>query len=313
MEQKTNDWVAALLNRPDFNMVDMYANGVRPDNTGIQDRDYYKNIPQVQEQFTGENGQFDENKYNEFYDSALRMFNAYSDGDFIDKMLNSIERSADDFLHLDNQNVRDVSVTLRANNDPYHRQMGMGNIFQIGDPQYSIREVAQTQKVQDKNGNELDWSPNERGGLFKGLFRPTVALAVYDEDGYHTDPYGNQIYHQKGEYKFNDSGNPFYQEVEGDEAFDKEILRYSDTLTIEGTFFNRFDPFDSDGIDKSIGSTIAQTALKLAPFVAGPTVAGIAGGVYAIFGLASVLPVLGKIINGLADTNENKLGQALNK
>lgn len=312
MERK-NDWIAALINRPDFTMVDMYANDIKPENTGLQDKDYYKEIPQVREKFTTDNGQFDEQAYGEFYDSALRMYNAYTDGDFLNKMLNNIERSPFDWTKIDNPNVQDVSAVLSASHDPYRHSMGLRNLYDIGDPQFSLKEVAQANFVRDENGNELDWTPNDKGGLIKGLFRPTVVLAQYEEDTTETDPYGNTIFHKAGDYKFDDNGNPYYELLGNRDSYGKQVLNYSDTFTIEGTKLNKFDPFDSDGINKSIGSTLAKTTLKLVPFLLGPKVAAVAGIVHALFGLASVMPVLGKTINGVVSSNDTDFGRELTK
>lgn len=312
MERK-NDWIAALINRPDFTMVDMYANDIKPENTGLQDKDYYKEIPQVREKFTNDKGQFDEKQYDEFYDSALRMYNAYTDGDFLDKMISNIERSPFDWTKIDNPNVQDVSAVISASHDPYRHSMGLRNLYDIGNPQFSIKEVAQANLVRDENGNILDWTPNDKGGLFKGLFRPTVYLAQYEEDTTETDRFGNTIVHKAGDYKFDKNGNPYYQILGDKDPYGKQILNYSDTFTVEGTKLNKWDPFDSDGINKSIGSTLAKTTLKLAPFLFGPTVGAVAGTAYALFGLASVLPVLGKMVNGIVSNNDTNFGRGLTK
>jgi hypothetical protein len=71
----------------------MRASGILPDNTIIQDRDYYKDIPQVQQAFQKNDGSFDENSFNEFYDSALRSFNTYSNEDFLENMVQQMDRS----------------------------------------------------------------------------------------------------------------------------------------------------------------------------------------------------------------------------
>lgn len=312
MERK-NDWIAALINRPDFTMVDMYANDIKPENTGLQDKDYYKEIPQVREKFTNDKGQFDEKQYNEFYDSALRMYNAYTDGDFLNKMIDNIERSPFDWTKIDNPHVQDVSAVISASHDPYRHSMGLRNLYDIGDPQFSIKEVAQANFARDENGNKLDWTPNDKGGLIKGLFRPTLYLAQYEEDTTETDEFGNTIVHKAGDYKLDENGNPYYQELGNEDSYGKQILNYSDTFTVEGTKLNKWDPFDSDGINKSIGSTLSKTVLKLSPFLFGPTVGAVAGTAYALFGLASVMPVLGKMVNGLVSNNDTDFGRGLTK
>jgi hypothetical protein len=71
--------------------TDFYANGITPENTEIHSRDYYKNIPQVQEAFS-KNGQFDEVAYSQFYDSALRTYNEFSNEKFIEDYVKSAAR-----------------------------------------------------------------------------------------------------------------------------------------------------------------------------------------------------------------------------
>jgi hypothetical protein len=110
--------------------------------------------------------------------------------------------------------------------------MGIGNIFETGAPSFSEREVAQANKVTDEKGKTLNWSPNDKGGLIKGLFRPTLALAEYSKDEY--DKYGNLIHH-KGEPKYNEFGDPYYEILGDKEIYGKDILRYADTITKEGT------------------------------------------------------------------------------
>jgi hypothetical protein len=66
-----NDWVAINLNvedSPEVTMDDLYANGIRPENTVIKDAEYYKDIPQVREKFT-KDGKFDEDAFNQAHQS----------------------------------------------------------------------------------------------------------------------------------------------------------------------------------------------------------------------------------------------------
>ena len=62
-------------------MDEVIANGVTPDNTGIQSKDYYKNIDAVQQTFTDQSGKFDEVAFDNFYKSALNMYNQFSTED----------------------------------------------------------------------------------------------------------------------------------------------------------------------------------------------------------------------------------------
>lgn len=103
--------------------------------------------------------------------------------------------------------------------------MGIAGIDKIGDPVFSIREIAQDNYVRDENGNKLDWTPNQHG-IFKSLLDPVVALAAYDEDGYHMQD-GVKVFHRKGDYKIDEETGDFYYEVlRGDqESYGRDILR----------------------------------------------------------------------------------------
>ncbi len=74
--EKLNDFFAAQLNAPeDFTLLDFYAYGLTPSNTGLKDASYYKGIDKVVERFSDDEGNFDENAFNQFYDSARRAYN----------------------------------------------------------------------------------------------------------------------------------------------------------------------------------------------------------------------------------------------
>jgi hypothetical protein len=73
---KPNDFVAANLNAPaNFTLSDFYLYGLTPDNTGLKNKDYYKDIKQVRDAFSDKNGNLDEAKFGAFYDSISRMYN----------------------------------------------------------------------------------------------------------------------------------------------------------------------------------------------------------------------------------------------
>ena len=63
----------------------MFASGITPDNTTLRDRDYYKNIQQVKDVFTDSaTGVFNEDRFNDYYDSLSRSYNEYSRTNFVD-------------------------------------------------------------------------------------------------------------------------------------------------------------------------------------------------------------------------------------
>lgn len=295
---KPNDFLAAQINAPeDFTLADFYAYGITPDNTDLKSKDYYREIPKVKEMFSN-NGEFDEDAFSQFYDSAQRAYNEWSQVDFASKLLENYARAPENIHKMTNPNVRDTSAKLFTTHDPWRHQVGFGNLYEVGKESYDIREVAQANNARDAEGNVLDWTPNDKGGLWKGLFRNPMALA-YDENG---------------QLELDEDGDPFYRELkDGESTFGKEMLHYSDTLTAEDTWLNKYDFFDNDGLDKSIAGTITRTLVSVSPYLI-PGVGPWLGAAGAVFNLARALPTVARAINGIVTNNsdETDLGKTLN-
>ena len=289
-----------LFNQPS-SMDEVIANGVTPDNTGIQSKDYYKNIDAVQQTFTDQSGKFDEVAFDNFYKSALNMYNQFSTEDWTKKLLSEMDRDPFDWTQPLKTNVKDVSATITNASNPERRSMSIAGIGTIGDPTFSIREIAQASEVKDQNGNSLGWTPNQKGIM--SIFEPTVALATWDEDGMHEEN-GMQIMHKKGDYKTNENGDYFYEVLGNRESYNKEILRATDVLTTDGSTLNKFDFMDSDGLTKSVGSVVGKTFMQIAPLLI-PGVREVYGTISAITTLTSVLPTLGKSVNGILGGDGN--------
>ena len=310
MINKTNDWFAAQMNAPvGVTTSDFYANGITPDNTGLHDRDYYKNIPQVQEAFN-KDGKFDETAYNQFYDSAIRSYNDFSNDKFIEDYVEKAARHKYDWFNLEAPIMNDSVYMLEASDKNRHSH-GLSNIWHKGEASFSDREVAQANYVRDEEGNVLDWTPNE-GGIFKNIFGPTLALAVWDSDGEHMEN-GTMVQHHKGELKLDEKGDPYTEILDNKEYYGRDIVKWSDVLTEEGSWWNKVDPFDSDGLEKGIGKTIAETAIKIAPYFipgAGPWL----GAISATKALATVVPTMLKGVAGIVSDNDKTVfGQAMTK
>ena len=153
---KTNDWVATLLSNGDnLSMQDIIANGITPNNTAIQSEDYYKNIDQVRAKFTDENGNFDEVKYDNFYRSALSTYNDYANGTFEKEMIQNMAKDPFDWTDPLNTNRKNYSARVQVGYNPDRRSMGVGNLFEVGGPSFSMREVAQANIARDEEGNLL--------------------------------------------------------------------------------------------------------------------------------------------------------------
>lgn len=311
MATKINDWVAAQMNAPvGVSSADFYANGITPENTEIHSRDYYKNIPQVQEAFS-KNGELDEVAFNQFYDSALRTYNEFSNEKFLEDYVKTAARHKYDWYNL-KAPVRNSSAYMLQAADKNRHTQGLGNIWQKGDAVFSDREVAQANYVRDENGNVLDWTANDKGGLFKSIFAPTLALAIWEEDGEHME-HGMVVEHKKGEIKLDENGDPYTEILGNRESYGRDIVKWSDVLTEEGSFWNKIDPFDSDGLDKGIGRTIAETAIKVAPYFI-PYVGPYLGAISAVKAMASVAPTFAKGVAGIVSDNEKTaFGKAMTR
>ena len=66
---KVNDWFAARLLNLDKGPGILIDNGINVENSKLEDRDVYKNKLKVQEMFKKEDGTFDEDNFNKFYDN----------------------------------------------------------------------------------------------------------------------------------------------------------------------------------------------------------------------------------------------------
>lgn len=290
MAEKINDWIAVQLNAPkDITLADLYVSGITAENTELKDMDYYRNIPQVQRVFTKDD-KFDEAGFKGFYESSLRTFESFSDEEFLENYIQSFERSPNDWINM-TAPVMNTSVYLMPMSDKNRTTAGLGNIWEIGSPTFSDREVAQEQLVRDENGELLDWTPNDKGGL-KALLTPTIALAIYEEDA--IDEMG--VEHKKGDLKLDWKGDPYYEILGDRDSYNRDIAKFSDTLTKDGSFWNKLDVFDSDGIEKSIGATTMEMLLKAAPFFI-PHVGPVIGAIAAAKGFAFAMPTLVKSIN----------------
>lgn len=162
----------------------------------------------------------------------------------------------------------------------------------------SMREVGQTNKIFNPETGEFeDKTPNDLS--FWDVMGNNLVLASWDEDGTHEE-YGRIIQHKKGDIKFNEEGDAYYEYLNGRNIAGKELLHVTDVLTEDGSKWNKYDFFDADGLDKSVGGTIARTLLTIAPsFI--PYV----GGAYAIAGITLEL---GKLIPELYNSVEGVLG-----
>ncbi len=313
MADKKNDMLAVMLNQPEATYEDMLLHGVTADNTGLKDKSYYKDLDVIQNNsiFKNEYGKFDETKFDNFYESVQSAYNTFSNNDYEKKVIESLEKDPLDWTQPFKTDVKDVSaIVYKGSGDFGRRSKGITGIGSIGSPVFSMREIAQANEAKDENGNGLGWAPNNHRWI-KSIFDPTLVLATYDEDGTHLEN-GVEVKHRKGDFKLNENGDPFYENLGNRDPYGKEVLRWTDTLTVDGTPINKWDFLDSDGLDKSITKTIMQTVAYVAPLLI-PGTQVVWGTIGMAGGLASALPTLLKGINGIIGNNDSDFGRTLTK
>lgn len=285
---KKNDFFAATLNAPEnFGFDDFFTHDITPENTELKDPEYYKTVKQVQNKFT-ENGTFNEDAFNSYYNGVLRLYNDFTQTDYVQQIIDSVERAPESIRDLSNTNIKDTSVTLYSNPDPWRKSRGMQGIRSEGDPSFDIREVAQANYMRDENGNILNYKPNDLK-FFKGLFAKPAVLAE--------DEYGNPL--------LDDNGDPYYRELKkGEDIAGKTLLHWTDTFTEDDSALNKFDFFDRDGLKKSVGGILVDNVFRIAPYFI-PYVGQVIGGLQAVTGLVSALPMVVKSVDGLIENNPN--------
>ena len=276
---------------------------------------YYKDIPEIQAAFTDpETKKFDSTAYNKYYDSVATTYSDYIQSEYNQRALNGDF----DVESLYERNKPSGKIYVQKVSNPSLAKQGIEGIFTYTEGRRSMREAAQANFVRDwKTGKSLGWTPNDddKRGLLDFLGIPSLVEARWEEDGWHTDPFTNRkVKHYKGEWKTDSNGNPYYETLGDRDTFGKNFLHITDTLTIDGSKWNDFDPFDSDGITKNVGGQIMKTAFSIAPLLI-PYVNTVYGLITGGALLSEALATFGKAgVEALdSDYSSNKIWQGFNK
>jgi hypothetical protein len=114
------------------------------------------------------------------------------------------------------------------------------------------------------------------------------------------------VRHYKGQTKYNSDGDPYYEKLNGRSVDGREVLHASDILTVDGSKWNKYDFFDSDGLDKSVVGSIFNTVVKIAPaFIPYANIGTIYTAITSAIEVGKLLPVLYKSIYGIATNNND--------
>lgn len=299
--KKPNDWMLNVLQNPSFSLSDFKAVGVDGNNTSIEDRDVYANnkIIQSSPQFQDSDGNFDNAKFNQFYDAALQSYQLLSNNTFNETVMDEATFGFND-IWAPKEAKKRTQPEFQINRifNPDRRKLGVEKVGFTSDRTLTAAEIAQTQKVFDPETGEWEESPND-AWITRNWFKP-VALAQWESDDYHIDPEtGRKVRHSKGELKLNEEGTYYYEKLGNKAPYGRQILSPFDVLTTDGSKANKYDFFDSDSLDKSVFGSIMKNTFKIAPMFV-PYVGPVYIGLGIANELAKVLPIIYKTTFGLA-------------
>ena len=271
---KTKDLFLNIVANPNMTLEDLASVGLTSENTMLLDRASYASNEKVQNMFRDENGNFDEQTFNTFYDVAEQSYNILANDDVNLSLLDVTAYDADN-IFVDPSKRRKVNVPYAVKlPNPDRLNTGVTRIGKTSDRKWSQDEIAQTQKillnpVEAAKGAKPIYSDSPNDSWFKD-FWDTRVMAAWDEDGTHIDPVtGREVTHQKGDLKLNENGTYYYESLDGRSVYGKRILNKFNTLTTDGSAWNKYDFFDSDGIEQKsiIGSVAKNLALVGSMFI----------------------------------------------
>jgi len=266
-DNSKNDWLLASTTKPEFTLGDFEQMGLTPSNTQLLDEKTYRENDKIKQMFTDTaTGKFDDKQFKQHYDVAAQTYNDFAKKDYDSTILNNTYYFENNYAAPKNAPKFKETMSINKVKNPFGQVSGILGFTNKTDSDLTVREIAQTQKVQDHlSGDILDYTPND-SGFFGTIFSPSAVLAQYDEDGEHYDAdLGRNVKHGKGEYKYNDAGKPYYETLGNREIYGKQSLGAFDVLTEDGSSANKWDFMDSDSKTKTLTGTIFKTAAYVVP------------------------------------------------
>lgn len=300
---KENDWLLNRVSNPTFSISDFKAVGLDATNTSLEDASVYKNIPQIRDNPAFQtDGKFDEAKFDSIYKYMAETYNQLADESYQEDILTQATFHRDNIFVDPEQRRKGPDIYLSKEANPLRQKRGIRRLNLLDAPTLSMDEVAQTQKVLANpvdvaNGAKPIWhdSPNDS---FWTDFWDTRVMAQWDEDGEHIDPIsGEKVQHKKGDLKLNENGTYYYENLNGRDVYGRRVLSKLNTLTTDGSAINKYDFFDSDGLDKSLVGSIARNAVEIIPMLI-PGISPWYMGTRMALETTKVLATLGKVFTG---------------
>lgn len=264
MENKENDLLLTMTSNPQFSLGNLKDMGLNVENTSLASKETYESLKEIQDIFKKDDGSFNQEKFDKFYDYAVAFYNDLANDEF--DLENAKLTSVDKYDIYASPEEREISPNIdivRVFN-PDRQRKGTINLWRTEAPTMSRDEIAQTQKillnpVKSEKGEEQIWGNTPNDSFFKDFFKTRV-LAAWDEDGTHIDPfYGVQVEHKKGEFKLNQEGTYYYEDLDGRDIYGKQVLNKLNVITKDGSKLNKYDIFDSDDLNQK---SATKTLLK---------------------------------------------------
>lgn len=265
MEEK-RDWFGLYYQNQNANYTDYLQNGISPKDVILQDKDSYKKNDKIVQAFTDNEGKFNNEAFDNFYNQALSSFNTFSQGDFKDTKLPEIEYDIMSAIRLPQEKTQKIDLKINKRRNPFIETEGLSTVLGTSESKLSPYEIAQSNRIWDtRTSSWMNKTPEDLG--FWGTINETpIVFARYEEDVEIPDPEtGRMVKHYKGEMKLDENGSPYYETLGNRAAHGKEFLSPFNVITKEGSTINKFDFLDNDGKEKSVAGTIAQTVATIAP------------------------------------------------
>lgn len=261
---KTKDLFLNIVANPNMTLEDLANVGITSENTVLLDRVQYASNERVQKLFQDPNGNFDENKFNEWYDLAAQSYNILSNDEVNLNLMDVTAYDVDNiFVDPSKRRAQNEPQVIKLPN-PDRLNTSLTRVGKVSQRTLSHDEIAQTQQVllnptEVANGAKPKYGKSPNESWFENFWETRV-MASWDEDGTHIDPVtGQEVTHQKGDLKLNENGTYYYENLDGRSVYGKQVLNKFNTLTTDGSVWNKYDFFDSDDIEqKSIGGSITK-------------------------------------------------------
>ena len=258
--------------KADTGVNKLVEEGFQPAELQLLDKSKYMEDSQIREQYSNEDGLFDEDAFKKDYDKAVASLNEYS-AQLSEKEIYTtpdFNPETGGMVKPSGRGLGDLPMpkAVFTPDGDYSKS----HINERAASDVSMREWAQQNKVWDNVNNKWeDFSGQDDSisGFVDFFFKPkdTLVYATWDEDGVHEDSRGNQVQHKRGQYRLDENGQPFMEYLNGRDPGLKETVSVWDTITDEGTFMNRLNFMENDDTEKNPIGAVMRTAAVASPYI----------------------------------------------